>query len=191
MTYMKQFSLVVALLFVATAASAHVTPPRILMTDAEAVRALLPEGENVTRADIKLTNEQKQEIKKTLGWTPDQKNYKVFVGRNAQGRYVGRVAFMGDITIHGLVQMAVALDAAGNVKGAAVVAITDEAYGWVKPLVDQNFAAQFVGKKPTDAYVATQQVAARRGSMETFYLQVLATLLQRSSVICHTAGTPA
>lgn len=188
---MKQLGLVVALLAMGTSVGAHITPPRILLQDMEAVRALLPDAENVTRADIKLTDAQKQDIKKTLGWTPDQKNYKVFVGRDAQGRYRGRVVFMGDITIHGLVQVAVGLDANDLVKGAAVVAITDEAYGWVKPLVDQNFTAQFVGKSPTDTYGSSERVAARRGSMEAFYGQVLAALVQRSAVIGHAAGSPA
>jgi hypothetical protein len=188
---MKHLNLVVGLLLIGTSASAHVTPPRILMQDAEAVRTLLPEASNVSRMDVKLTSAQKQDIKRTLRWTPDQKSYRVFVGRDGQGRYIGRVVFMGEITVHGLVQMAVALDSEDKVKGATVVAITDEAYGWVKPLVEQNFTAQFVGKSPTDSYLDGEQVAARRGSMQKFYSQVLAKLLQRSAVMCQVVGKPA
>jgi hypothetical protein len=188
---MKRLSLAIVLVLTATSAGAHVTPPRILLEDAEAVHALLPDAVNVMRSDIKLTESQKQDVKKALRWMPEQKNYKTFVGRDAQGRYHGRVMFMGDITIHGLVQMAVALDPDDRIKGATDVAITDEAYGWVKPLVDENFAAQFVGKSSTDTYVTSSRVAPRRGSMQAFYGQVLATLIQRSVAVGHAAGRPA
>jgi len=188
---MKPISFTLALLLTAASVSAHITPPRILLKDMEAVRLLLPDASTFTRTDIKLTKEQKQNVRKMIGWTPDQASYKVFAGRDAQGRELGRVMFMGDITIHGMVQMAVALEPDNKVKGVAVVAITDEAYGWVKPLVEKNFAAQFVGKNAGDTYIDGERVAARRGSMEKFYGQVLATLVQRSAVLCHMATKPA
>jgi Na+-translocating ferredoxin:NAD+ oxidoreductase RnfG subunit len=188
---MKRLIVVAALLTIAVPVRAHITPPRILLQDMEAVRLLLPGAQTYSRADLKPTFQQKKEVKQAASWTPDQKTYKTFVGRDAQGREIGRVVFIGEITIHGMVQMAVGLDDAGNVKGARVVAITDEAFGWVKPLIERDFTAQFVGKKPTDQYFDGQRVAARRGSMEKFYSQVLASLIQRSAVLCHVAGRPA
>lgn len=188
---MKPIFCAAVLLLTASSVSAHVTPPRVLLRDMDAVRLLLPEATTFTRADIKPTKDQKQECRKMMSWTPDQASYKVFLGRDAQGRERGRVMFMGDITIHGVVQMAVALAPDNKVKGVAIVAITDEAYGWVKPLVEKNFAAQFVGRTPTDSFIQGERVAARRGSMEKFYGQVLASLIQRSAVLCHMAATVA
>ena len=188
---MKPILFAAALLLTASSVSAHITPPRILLRDTEAVRLLLPEATTFTRTDIKPTKSQKDQCRKMMSWTPDQPSYRVFVGRDAQGRELGRVVFMGDITIHGVVQMAVALAPDSKVKGIAVVAITDEAYGWVKPLVERNFAAQFVGKTPGDSFLQGERVAARRGSMETFYGQVLASLIQRSAVLSHVAATAA
>jgi hypothetical protein len=188
---MKQVFAAAVLLLATSTVSAHVTPPRILLKDADAVRLLMPEAANFTRSDIKPTKDQKQQCHKMTRWTPDQASYKVFVGKDATGREIGRVMFMGDITIHGVVQMAVAMTPENKVKGVAVVAITDEAYGWVKPLVEKNFAAQFVGKAPTDTYIDGEKVVARRGSMEKFYGQVLASLIQRSAVLCHMMGKAA
>lgn len=185
---MKHIIAVAALLLIASPGQAHIFPPRILLQDAAAVRLLLPEAQTFTRTDIKLSTDQRRDVKKAVSWNPDQKVYKVFSGRDAQGRDLGRVVFMGDMTIHGMVQIAVALDPANKVKGAAIVAITDEAYGWVKPLVEQNFIAQFIGKSPSDSYIEGDRVAARRGSMQKFYGQVLATLVQRSAMVCHVAG---
>jgi hypothetical protein len=188
---MKRMLIAATLLTAAVPLSAHITPPRVLVQDADALRLLLPDAQTYERADLKPTSAQKQAVKQVASWTPDQKTYKVFVGRDAQGREVGRVVFIGEVTIHGLVQMAVGLDASGNVKSATVAAITDEAYGWVKPLVEKNFTAQFVGKKPTDQFLEGDRASARRGSMEKFYGQVLATLVQRSAVLCHVAGRSA
>ena len=186
---MKPLVIGAALLLTASAVSAHITPPRILLKDPEALRLLLPEATSFDRTDIKPTKDVKQQVRKLMNWTPDQSSYKVFVGRDEKGRELGRVMFMGEITIHGLVQMAVAVGPDNKVKKVAVVAITDEAYGWVKPLLEKNFAAQFVGKSPNDTYLVGERVAARRGSMEKFYEQVLATLIQRSAVLCHVAPT--
>jgi Na+-translocating ferredoxin:NAD+ oxidoreductase RnfG subunit len=188
---MKRLIATAALLCVALPAHAHITPPRILLQDMDAVRLLLPEAQTFSRADLKPTAEQKQLVKQAASWMPDQKSYKVFVGRDAQGRAIGRVVFIGEITIHGLVQMAVGIDSAGAVKGANVVAVADEAYGWVKSLVDANFMAQFSGRKATDQYVDAPRVAARRGSMEKFYGQVLASLIHRSVVLADVAGRSA
>jgi Na+-translocating ferredoxin:NAD+ oxidoreductase RnfG subunit len=182
---MERRILLTAVFLIATPLLAHITPPRTLLSEADAARQLLPEAQTFSRLDVKLSAAQKQEVKKAANWNPDQKVYRAYIGRDTQGRYRGAVLFVGEITLHGLVKLAVAVDAEDKIKGARVVSITDEAYGWVKPLVDQNFDRRFVGKDHRSVFGETARATAKRGAMPEFYDQVLANLVQRAAVICN------
>ena len=182
---MKRLLMLSMILLIVSTAQGHVSPPRMLMSDMEAVRQLLPDAQIFGQMDMKLTDAQRKEVKSMANWNPDEKVYKTFIGRDTQGKYRGAVMFIGEITVHGLVRLAIGVDAEGKVRGANVVAITDEAYGWVKPLIVQGFMKQFVGKGHHDSFIEGERAAARRNSMPQFYGQVIASLVQRCAVICY------
>jgi hypothetical protein len=54
----------------------------------------------------------------------------------------------------------------------------------VKPLIDQDFAREFVGQGSADRFAPTAQV--RGDSMTQFYGQVIASLIQRGAILYDT-----
>jgi hypothetical protein len=183
---MKRIAVALGLLLCSSTLTAHVSPPRILIKEMDAARLLLPEAQTLTGVRIKLNDAQKRYVKQQCNWTPDESHYQALVGRDAESRYVGAVVIIGEMTVHGLVRLAVAFEASGRIKGSTVVAITDEAYGWVKPLLDQNYGSQFVGKDHKDVFSSEHQsTRPRRTSMSDFYSRILASLLHRCAVICY------
>ena len=61
-----------------------------------------------------------------------------------------------------------------------VVGLTEETYGWVKPLIDGGFTKQFMGQ---DARGRFAVAGAGLETMPQFYGQVIASLIQRAAVL--------
>jgi|SRR5689334_14212277 len=184
---MKAVAAVLTAGFLVTAvgppARAHITPPVVLVSDRDAVVALLTGARRFFVREVRLTPAEQQAIRKQTGWSPDEEFYRFYVGRDAQGRLVAATVFVSEFTIHGPVRVAVALEPDGKVKGATVVELTEESYAWVKPLLDRDFTRQYVGRDAHGTFVAT---AGGGDSMPQFYGQVIASLIQRAAVLYET-----
>ena len=169
----------VALLVSGATASAHVTPPVVLVSDRDALVGLLAGARRFFVREVRLSPQQKAAVKAQTGWTPDEDFYRFYVGRDADGRLVAATVFVTEYTIHGPVRVAVALGGDGRVRGATVVELTEETYGWVQPLIDGGFMKGFVGQD------ARARVASPTGldQMPQFYGQVIASLVQRAALL--------
>jgi hypothetical protein len=172
---------VAVILWTATAAVAHITPPVVLVSDRDAVAGLLSGARRFFVREIRLGPAEREAIRKQSGWTPDDDFYRFYLGRDESGRLVAATVFLTDFTIHGPVRVAVALGPDGKVKGAMVTEVTEETYGWIKPLLDGNFTKEFLGQGSQGRFT----VAATGGgeSMTRFYGQVIAGLIQRGAVL--------
>jgi hypothetical protein len=170
----------------ASLAAAHITPPVVLTSDRDAVVGLLSGSRRYFVKEVRLSAEERQAIQKQTGWTPDEDFYRFYVGRDDQGRLVAATIFMSEYTIHGPVRVAVGLGPDGKVKGAQVVELTEETYHWVKPLIDQDFAREYVGQGSAGRYTLTDRIRTVGDSMTQFYGQVLASLIQRAAVLYDT-----
>lgn len=186
MTRISALSLSLVLTWLVTApALAHVTPPVVLVSDREAVLGLLGGARRFFVREVRLTPEQRQAVVQRSGWNPDDSFYRFYFGRDDQGRLVGAMLFLTEYTIHGPVRVAVGLGPDGRVRGATVVELTEETYPWVKPLIDQNFTRDFVGLDSRGAFTVK-----RAGGVETmvhFYGQIVASLIQRASLLFENA----
>jgi Na+-translocating ferredoxin:NAD+ oxidoreductase RnfG subunit len=165
-------------------AAAHITPPVVLMSDREAVAGLLTGARRFFVREVRLTPQERQTIQQQTGWTPEDDFYRFYIGRDEQGRQVAATIFLTEYTVHGPVRVAVGLAPDGRVKGATVVELTEETYFWVKPLIDQDFAREFVGQGSAGQFASTAKV--RGDSMTQFYGQVIASLIQRGAVLYDT-----
>src|SRR5437773_8601892 len=105
---------------------AHVTPPRVLMSERDALQRLFP-GQNAQLRQLNLAQTLRKQIYMQAGWRPELK-YRTF--RIGDGS-VGTVFVMIDYTAHGPVKTAVGVDAQGLVKGVHVLEVQEEAYVWV------------------------------------------------------------
>ena len=157
------------------ALSAHVTPPRVLMTDREALMRLFPGAAEAQPQQMMLTPAQRQQIQKQFGWKAEQK-YRVFP---VQGS--GALVVVIDYTLHGPVRTAVAVDAQGRVKGAAILEMQEESYFWLKPTIDTDFAKPFIG---SDCQAKPQPSADQSGdNMTRFYRSLVLNQLCHAAVL--------
>ena len=174
---------VIALLVVvaiAPAARGHVTPPVVLVSDRDAVVALLAGARRFFVREVRLTPAEQQAIRQATNWAPDQDFYRFYIGRDEQGRAVAAAVFVTEMTIHGPVRVAVALSPDGKVKGATVVELSEETYPWTKPLLDRDFTRQYVGRDAHGSFVTR---AGGGESMTEFYGQIIASLIQRGAIL--------
>jgi hypothetical protein len=165
---------------VASPALAHITPPVVLMSDREALAALLAGARRFFVREVRLTPEERAAIKTQSGWSPEEDLYRFYLGRDAEGHLVAASTFVTEYTVHGPVRVAVAFGPQGRVSDARVVELTEETYGWVRPLIDGDFTRQFVGQ---DARGRFTVAGANLDAMPQFYGQVIASLIQRAAVL--------
>jgi hypothetical protein len=166
--------------------AAHVTPPVVLSSDREAVAGLLSGSRRFFVREVRLSPAEREAIQKQSGWTPTEDFYRFYLGRDDQGALVAATIFMTEYTIHGPVRVAVGLGPDGKVKGAQVVELTEETYSWVKPLIDQDFARDYVGQGSNGRYTLTDRVRAAGDSMTQFYGQIIVSLVQRAAILYDT-----
>ena len=169
---------------------AHITPPVVLLSERDAVTQLLAGARKFSVLEVRLTAEERRSIAKEWHWTPTEDFYRFYMGREEDGKLLGAVVFVTDFTIHGPIEVAVAIDPKGVVRGANVVECTEETYPWVKPLLDLKFDRWYVGQ---DCRAHCE--AMKGGKVDTlhpmchFYAEVLANLVQKGSVLYDVAVT--
>ena len=163
---------------------AHITPPVVLLSDRDAVVSMLSGARRYFVREVRLTAEERNHIRQEWGWKPDEDFYRFYLGRDGQGRLVGAVIFLTEFTIHGPVRVAVDIGPEGRVKDARVVELTEETYYWVKPLLDDNFTQEYVGRDSRANFTPSGRFAeANLQNMPYFYAQIVASLIQRGAIL--------
>lgn len=167
---------------------AHITPPVVLVSDRDVVVGLLGGAQKFFVREVRLSGQERQSIKSRWGWSADEDFYRFYLGRDRGGRLVAATVFLTEFTIHGPVRVAVGIAPDGKIKGAAVVELTEETYPWLKPLLDEDFTRDYVGRGSEGQFgLSDRVVGANLASMPRFYAQVVASLIQRG-VILYEAG---
>lgn len=175
----------VSLLLVAVAvAHAHITPPVVLVSDRDALASALAGARRFFVREVRLSPAEKAAVAQRTRWTPDEDFYRFYLGRDADARLVAAAVFLSDYTIHGPVRVAVAIGPDRAVRAVRIVEVTEETYGWVKPLIDADFAKQFVGRSGTQPASAP----SAPDPMSQFYAQVIAGLVGRAAVLLEVAA---
>jgi hypothetical protein len=65
-----------------------------------------------------------------------------------------------------------------------VVEVTEETLSWIKPLIDQDLARDFVGQDSRGAFSLPERLAkARLEAMPQFYATVIGGLLRRAAIL--------
>jgi hypothetical protein len=152
----------------------------VLSSDREAVVALLGGARRFFVREVKLSGEQRQAVVQRSGWSPDESFYRFYLGRDEGGRLVGAMLFLTEYTVHGPVRVAVGLGPDGKVRGASVVELTEETYPWVKPLIDRNFTADYVGLDSRASFALKQTGVS---TMAHFYGEVVVSLIKRATLL--------
>lgn len=175
--FRRSLGVIAPVLLLAAPALAHITPPVVLVSDRDALIGLLGGARRFFVREVRLSPQERAAIRAETGWTPDEDIYRFYLGRDAGGRLVAASTFVTEYTVHGPVRVAVGLGPDGRVRGATVVELTEETYGWVKPLLDRDFTRQFAGQPAGARFTAP----AGLEQMPQFYAGVIASLVQRAA----------
>lgn len=164
-------------------ARAHVTPPVTLVPEREAVSHLVA-ARKLSAREVRLTSAERSTIERRSGWKPAAGSHRVYVGLDGDGGLAGAVVVLSDYSMHGPVRVAVGLDPEGRVTGATVVEVGEEAYGWIRPLVDADFVRDYLGRDARGPFAPTDRLErAAPGTMPRFYARVLTSLLGRAALL--------
>lgn len=165
-------------------ALAHITPPVVLLSDRDAVVGMLTGAKKFFVREVRLTSEELAGIQKGWGWKPEGELYRFYLGRDAQGKLVAAVTFLTEFTIHGPVRVAVGIGPDGRIKDAKVVELTEETYPWLKPLLDQDFTKEYVGRDSRASFALSGSFTeAHLQSMPHFYAKIVVSLIQRAAIL--------
>ena len=165
-------------------ASAHITPPVVLLSERDAILGMLGGASKFFVREVKLTPEEQGVIQQQWSWRPEAELYRFYLGRDTAGQLVAATIFLTEFTIHGPVRVAVGLSPDGTVKDAKVVELTEETLPWLKPLLDQDFTRAYVGQNSRADFNLSERVArVHLQSMPQFYGQIVASLIQRAAIL--------
>jgi hypothetical protein len=181
---MLGFALVLVLTWGAGAGLAHITPPVVLVSERDAVLGMTGGAKKFFVREVRLSTEEREAIQRPWGWRPEEERYRFYVGRDDASRLIAAVIFLTEFTLHGPVRVAVGLGPDGTVRDATVVELTEETYPWLKPLIDQDFTRDYAGKGSQDRFEVSERFArAGLESMPRFYVQIVASLIQRATIL--------
>jgi hypothetical protein len=93
-----------------------------------------------------------------------------------QGTVRATVFVVSEYTLHGSIRVAAACDSEGKVTGAELLEVSEEAYNWVKPLIDQNYMKQVLQDSPA--------LPANTGSMTKYYAEQIAKVIHQVPSLC-------
>jgi hypothetical protein len=181
---MLSLALVLVLTWGAGVGLAHITPPVVLISERDAILGLTGGAKKFFVREVRLSPEEREAIQRQWGWRPEDELYRFYVGRDDAGQLIAAVTFLTEFTLHGPVRVAVGLGPDGHVRGASVVELTEETYPWLKPLLDQDFTRDYVGRGSQSRFeVSDRWARAGLENMPQFYAQVVASLIQRATIL--------
>jgi hypothetical protein len=191
---MKKIDIVLAvaagLAGLSTPALAHVSPPVVLVSEADTLKAMTGRSEGVVVRKVKLDAAQRQAMGEGCGCKATDASYRAYVAGPQEGK-AAAVVFVSEPTQHGPIRMAVALDREGRVTSARVLEVTEESLLWVKPLLDEDLPGDYVGRRSGDDFGISQRFEKMRlESMRRFYARVVSSLIRRAAVLYDVALRP-
>jgi hypothetical protein len=163
---------------------AHITPPVVLLSERDAILGMMGNASRFFVREVKLTPEEREALQQRWEWPPEEERYRFYLGRDASGQLVAAVTFLTEITLHGPVRVAVGMGPDGKVKDAKVVELTEETFPWIKPLLDQRFTQDYIGRDSRASFTLDERFArVHLESMPHFYGQIVASLIQRAVIL--------
>jgi hypothetical protein len=177
---MSRFTMALAVFSVSSFALGHVTPNVTLVRRGDFVKQALP---GASQYFEQFLDDPKAiaSVRAATNWSPTAEEARIYVGRDEQGRQMGRVVFLWLPSEHGPVGIAVAFDGEGRILRAAVTDVGTEPLVWVRPLLDRLGALSGLGLDaiPEAAGLATDA----SGRMVRYYAEVIIGGVRRTQAI--------
>ena len=166
----------------------HPTPIVELVRQPDVIRQSLPSAEKFFVRDVTLGRDDLARIRQAVDFTPEDPDVKFYYGKDGDGRQVGVVLFPSVNTVHGPVEVGVAIGPDGAVINAIVTKATVETKPWVLRAVGTGFMRRFRGMNAgSDVDQALQGLTSGNlGSMPYYFATVISATVKRGLVLYQT-----
>jgi hypothetical protein len=170
------------LAFVASTASAHLTPPVVLVSERDTLASQHAGAKKLSLREVNLTAEERKLVQSTYGWRANEDMHAFYMGRDDAGKLLSASVFMTEATMHGVIRVAVALTPEGRVKAADVVEVAEEIYLHMKPLLDRGFTKRYAGLAIGSSF---EPPATRSGAdaMAQHYDGIVSRMVERAVIL--------
>lgn len=177
-------SILPALLAVPLLALAHPTPVVKLVEHADAIRESLKGADRFFLHTVTIGKNDLATIRRSVEFTPDDPDLQFYVGKRADGTDVGVVVFAQANTVHGPVEVALAMTPDNTVQKVTVTRATVETKPWVQEAIATGFLNDMRGLgitgNPADAVTPLK---GKLGAMPYFEAEVIAAAVKKGLVL--------
>jgi hypothetical protein len=174
--FMRNGFMILSFFILTSLCYSHMSPPVQLVGEEEALKTLMPPSFKSVAQHVRLNSAQREEIYRKTGWKPSEKTIRYYTGTDDQGAVRATVFVVSEYTLHGSIRIAAACDSDGKITGAELLEVSEEAYNWVKPLIDQNFMKQVLQSSPA--------VPEKAGTMTKYYADQIAKVVRQVPSLC-------
>jgi len=162
----------------------HPTPTVVLVQQTDAIRTALPGAKQFFVRTVTIGQDDLAKIRQEVDYSPEEPDFKFYLGKREDGSAAGVVLFPQVNTLHGPLEVALAINPDGSVASAVVTKATVESKPWVLAAVRSGLMKKFQGAKyGDDLGTGVQDVSG--GSMAKWQAQVIATAVHHGLVLYH------
>jgi hypothetical protein len=166
------------------AGAAHPTPVVKLVEHADAIRQSLSGAQRFFMRSVTIGQNDLAAIRKLVDYTPDNPDVQFYIGKSADGGDVGVVLFPQANTVHGPVEVALAMTPEGKIARVTVTRATVETKPWVEEAIATGFLSTMKGLSTTDnPATAVTPLKGKLGGMSYFEAEVIAAAVERGLVV--------
>ena len=162
----------------------HPTPTVVLVPQTDAIRTALPGAKQFFVRNVTIGQDDLARIRKDIDYSPQDPDFKFYLGKREDGSPAGVVLFPQVNTLHGPLEVALSLNPDGSVASAVVTKATVETKPWVLDAVRSGLMKRFQGAKYGDELGSRVQDVSG-GSMAKWQAQVIATAVYDGLVLHH------
>lgn len=169
-----------ALLFGAS----HPSPTVVLVPQTDAIRTALPSAKQYFVRTVTIGQDDLAKIRKDIDYSPQDPEFKFYLGKREDGSPAGVVLFPQVNTLHGPLEVGLSLNPDGSVASAVVTKATVESKPWVLDAVKNGLMKRFQGAKYGDDLGGLVKDVTG-SSMTKWQAQVIATAVYDGLVLHH------
>lgn len=162
----------------------HPTPTVVLVQQTDAIRSSLPGATQFFVRTVSIGKDDLARIRQDIDFSPEDPNFKFFLGKRGDGTATGVVLFPQVNTSHGPLEVALAINPDGTVAGAMVTKATVETKPWVLEVVQSGVLKKCQGMKYGDD-VGGLVKEVQGSAMVQWQAQTILTAVHHGLVLHH------
>jgi hypothetical protein len=177
----------------AVPAAAHMTPSVVLETRAAFIRESLSGAQRYFERAVDLGKHDYERIaREAAGIGPTGRTVRFYSGQDAEGKDVGVAFFVQVNTMHGPIELGMAMAPGDSVMAVSVVRATVETKPWVTAVARAGILRRFVGLQFGDDPARALDGFSRRslGAMPYYFAGAVAEGVKQGLGLYHVVGRP-